>query len=169
MNTLMVLSMLLMANLHAQENTEKIMERKVFNPWTWQNERQYVQAVEVKNPESTLYISGQTAIDTNGVSSTANFANQLLLTIANLEEVIANADYRNADITRITVYTVSFDELGQNFNIIQDWIAENDMKIAVTVVEVSKLFETTLVEMEAIAVKWDIKVFLSVDMVNVRW
>ena len=99
------------------------------------------------------HISGQTAIDTNGKSSTADFTSQLLLSIANLEEVIANAGYKNSDITRITMYTTDLDALGQNFGVIQEWITSNNMRIAVTVVEVSKLFETTVVELEAIAAK----------------
>ena len=150
--TVLIMAVLTITSLHAQKTVDN-MERRVINPWKWQDERQYVQAVEVKNPESTLYISGQTAIDANGVSSTADFTSQLRLSIANLEEVLTNAGYRNSDITRITVYTTSFDELGQNFGVIQEWISTYDMKIAVTVVEVSKLFETTLVELEAIAAK----------------
>ena len=46
------------------------MERKIINPWTWQNERNYVQAVEVKNVQSTLYVSGQAAVNDDGTSST---------------------------------------------------------------------------------------------------
>lgn len=151
--TILVTALLMIVSLHAQEKTEKNMERKEINPWTWQDERHYVQAIEVKNPESTLYISGQTAIDADGVSSTADFKSQLLLAIGNLEEVLAEAGYKNTDITRITMYTTSFDELGHHFGVIQEWITINSMRTAITVVEVCKLFETTVVELEAIAAK----------------
>lgn len=150
--SILIMAVLTITSLHAQKNVDN-MERRVINPWKWQDDRQYVQAVEVKNPESTLYLSGQTAIDANGISSTADFTSQLRLSIANMEEVLTHAGYKNSDITRITVYTTSFDELGQNFGVIQEWISTYDMKIAVTVVEVSKLFETTVVELEAIAAK----------------
>ncbi len=53
------------------------MEKKIINPWKWQNQRSYVQAVEVKHAESTLYISGQTAINAEGVSSNADMKSQL--------------------------------------------------------------------------------------------
>ncbi|PRX56232.1 enamine deaminase RidA (YjgF/YER057c/UK114 family) [Flagellimonas meridianipacifica] len=151
--TVLAIVLLTIANLRAQEKTEKNMERKEINPWTWQDERHYAQAIEVKNPERTLYISGQTAIDANGISSTADFKSQLLLSIANLEEVLVKAGYKNTDITRITLYTTSFDELGQNFGTIQEWIVSNNIRTAITVVEVSKLFETTVVELEATAAK----------------
>ncbi|WP_350284791.1 RidA family protein [uncultured Croceitalea sp.] len=129
------------------------MKRKEINPWTWQDERHYVQAVEVKKAESTLYISGQTAIDENGISSTDDFNGQLLLAISNLEEVLDKAGYYYSDIAKITIYTTSFDELGQNFGALQEWIISNNVKTAITVVEVSKLFETTVVELEVIAAK----------------
>jgi len=39
----------------------KQMEKQVINPWQWQDKRSYVQAVEVKQAEGTLYCSGQAA------------------------------------------------------------------------------------------------------------
>jgi len=51
------------------------------------NERSYVQAVEVKNAVGTLYISGQTAINPDGVSSTEGMYLQLMHAIQNLEKV----------------------------------------------------------------------------------
>ena len=129
------------------------MERKEINPWTWQDERHYAQAIEVKRPESTLYISGQTAIDANGVASTADLKGQLLYSIDHQESVLSGAGNGKADIVRITLYTTYFAEIGQNFGILQEWITSNSIRTAITVVEVSKLFETTMVELEAIAAK----------------
>lgn len=57
------------------------MEKRTINPWTWQKGRSYHQAVEVKNTEGTLYVSGQTAIDDEGVSSNADMKTQLELAI----------------------------------------------------------------------------------------
>jgi 2-iminobutanoate/2-iminopropanoate deaminase len=48
------------------------MEKKVINPWQWQDKRSYVQAVEVKQPEGILYLSGQTAINADGQTSTGD-------------------------------------------------------------------------------------------------
>lgn len=44
------------------------MEKRVINPWNWQKEGSYNQAVEVKDIEGTLYVSNQTAINDNGES-----------------------------------------------------------------------------------------------------
>ena len=37
------------------------MEKRIINPWQWQDQRSYVQAVEVKQAAGTLYCSGQAA------------------------------------------------------------------------------------------------------------
>ena len=68
------------------------MEKQIYNPWTWQDSRSYVQAVEIKNHSSVLYISGQTAINENGISSNENMRNQFIQTLQNLEKVILEAN-----------------------------------------------------------------------------
>ncbi|TEB41643.1 RidA family protein, partial [Flavobacterium circumlabens] len=79
------------------------MEKKVINPWEWQDKRSYVQAVEVKNPEGTLYVSGQTAINAAGISSNADMKTQLTEALANLEKVVKEAGYDCKNIVRLNV------------------------------------------------------------------
>jgi enamine deaminase RidA (YjgF/YER057c/UK114 family) len=129
------------------------MEKKVINPWTWQNERSYNQAVEVTNVTGTLYVSGQTAIDDEGVSSAADMKTQLELAIKNLEKVISEAGYDCKNIVRLNIYTTSTEELWPHFNILQKWIEKNDIKQALTFLEVVSLFETLTVELEATVIK----------------
>ncbi len=139
--------------VHAQNKNENKMEKRIINPWKWQDARSYVQAVEVKNAENTLYISGQTAISADGESSTADMKTQLVEAIHNLEQVISKADYECRNIVRLNVYTTSVEELWPHFDIFQDWIAKHNMKQALTVMEVNALFETLKVELEATVVK----------------
>jgi 2-iminobutanoate/2-iminopropanoate deaminase len=129
------------------------MEKRVINPWTWQNERSYNQAVEVKNVTGTLYVSGQTAIDDEGISSNADMKTQLALAIRNLERVITEADYDCKNIVRLNIYTTSTEELWPHFNILQKWLENNNVKQALTLLEVVSLFETLTVELEATVVK----------------
>lgn len=129
------------------------MEKRTVNPWSWQNERSYSQAVEVKNVESTLYCSGQAAIDPDGTSSDKDMKSQLQQAIANLEEVISKAGYECAHIVRLNIYTTSTKELWPHFPILQEWIAKHKIEQAVTMLEVSGLFETLMIELEATAVK----------------
>ncbi len=129
------------------------METKVINPWKWQDDRNYVQAVEVKNTTGTLYISGQTAIDANGVASTADMKSQLIQTIQNLEKVIADAGYNCKNIVRLNIYTTSTEELFTSFDIFQNWVVKHNMKQTSTLLEVKGLFETLKIELEATVVK----------------
>lgn len=129
------------------------MEKQVINPWTWQDTRNYVQAVEVRNVESTLYVSGQTAISDECISSNQDMKSQLIHTIRNLEQVIREAGYELKNIVRLNIYTTSASELFEHFGIIQEWLTENGIRQASTVLEVKSLFETLRVELEATVVK----------------
>jgi enamine deaminase RidA (YjgF/YER057c/UK114 family) len=129
------------------------MEKRVINPWTWQDARSYNQAVEVRNVESTLYISGQTAINDEGVSSDADIRNQLVQAIENLEKVVHNAGYELKNIVRLNIYTTESTALFENFDVFQGWVIRNEIKQVSTVLEVKSLFETLKIELEATLVK----------------
>ncbi|MBM1106922.1 RidA family protein [Aurantibacter crassamenti] len=129
------------------------MEKRIINPWQWQNERSYVQAVEVTKVEGTLYVSGQTAIDSDGKSSTDDMKTQLVKTIQNVEKVINEAGYECKNIVRLNIFTTSTAELFSCFDIFQNWIAKHEIKQASTVLEVKNLFETLKIELEATVVK----------------
>lgn len=129
------------------------MEKRIINPWQWQDGRSYVQAVEVKQSQSVLYCSGQAAVHADGQSSTADMREQLLESIQNLEKVITEAGYECKDIVRLNVYTTSTVELFTCFDVFQEWIAKHDIKQASTLLEVKSLFETLKVELEATVVK----------------
>ena len=129
------------------------MEKRVINPWEWQDARSYVQAVEVKDVTGTLYVSGQTAIHADGTSSDADMKTQLILAIENLEKVIIDAGYEPRHIVRLNIYTTSTADLWPNFNILQEWVVRHGMKQAATLLEVKSLFETLQIELEATVVK----------------
>ena len=129
------------------------MEKRIINPWEWQKERSYNQAVEVKNPEGTLYVSGQAAVNADGTSSNENMESQIKLALNNLETVISKAGYEPKGIVRLTIYTTDTADLWPHFNIIQDWIAKHGVQQATSLMEVKSLFETLKVEFEATVVK----------------
>lgn len=129
------------------------MVKSIINPWSWQDARNYVQAVEVKDVKGTLYVSGQTAISDEGISSNEDMRSQLIQTIQNLEKVVKEAGYELKNIVRLNIYTTSNAELLENFDILQNWITKNNIKQTSTVLEVKSLFETLKVELEATVVK----------------
>ncbi len=112
-----------------------------------------MQAVEVKQPAGTLYVSGQAAVHPDGKSSMDDMKTQLQLAILNLEQVITEAGYECRNIVRLTIYTTSSAELWAHFPILQEWIAQHGMQQAATLLEVKSLFETLKIELEATVVK----------------
>ena len=128
------------------------MKKNSINPWKWQDARNYVQAIEVKNVKGTLYVSGQTASSDDGISSNEDMRSQIIHTIQNLEKVISEAEYELKNIVRLNIYTTSTAEFFENFDLIQDWLTKNEVKQASTVLEVKSLFETLKVELEATVV-----------------
>ncbi len=129
------------------------MKKNAINPWEWSAARSYSQAVEVKNVEGTLYVSGQTAINDHGISSDADMKTQLLDSISNLEKVVFAAGYELKNIVRLNIYTTSTADLFQHFELLQNWIDKHEIQQATTVLEVKALFETLTVELEATVVK----------------
>jgi enamine deaminase RidA (YjgF/YER057c/UK114 family) len=148
-----ILSLLLLTITCSNAQNKNQVEKKIINPWEWQNQRSYVQAIEVKHAESTLYISGQTAINADGVSSNADMKSQLEIAIQNLEQVISKAGYHPENIVKLNIYTTSTEELLSCFNVFQEWVAKHGIKQVTTVLEVKGLFETLKVELEATLVK----------------
>ena len=137
----------------AQTKKQNKMEKRIINPWQWQDQRSYVQAVEVKQTEGTLYCAGQAAVLADGQSSTADMKTQLIQAIQNLEQVISEAGYECKNIVRLNILTTSSAAFFDCFAIFQDWIAKHGIKQAGTLFEVKTLFETLKVELEATVVK----------------
>jgi enamine deaminase RidA (YjgF/YER057c/UK114 family) len=130
------------------------MEKRTIDPWKWGERTNSVQAVEIKQPEATLYCSGLVAMDAEGRPSTADMRSQLLQTFQNLEQLIGEAGYECRHIARLNVYTTSVTEFFTTCtDVYQDWIARHGVKQATTLLEVKGLFANLGVELEATLVK----------------
>lgn len=80
------------------------MERRIINPWTWQDEYGYVQANEVSGAQRTLYCAGQGANDATGAAVLAgDMRGQIGLALDNLEAILSAAGYTVADIVRLNI------------------------------------------------------------------
>jgi 2-iminobutanoate/2-iminopropanoate deaminase len=130
------------------------MQKRIINPWTWQEQLSYVQAVEVKDVESTLYCAGQAAVHPDGKESDADMRTQLALAIQNLETVISQSGYECRNIVKLTVYTTSSDEfINKCFDIFQDFVARHEIKTVVTLMQVVALNGSLNIELDVTAVK----------------
>lgn len=130
------------------------MEKRIIDPWKWGQQTNSAQAVEVKNVAGTLYCSGQVAIDTNGVPSSADMRSQLIQTIQNLEQLINEAGYECKNIVRLNVYTTSTQDFFTScMDVYISFIQQYGIKQATTLLGVKELFATLTIELEATVVK----------------
>ena len=130
------------------------MEKRVINPWTWQDQFGFVQANEISGHERVVICAGQTS--TNDDGSTAHpgdMAAQMNKCLDNLETVLRDADMTLQNVVRLNYFTTDVDAWLESA---QHWghrLAEAGCRPASTLLGVTRLaFPDLLVEIEATAV-----------------
>jgi enamine deaminase RidA (YjgF/YER057c/UK114 family) len=130
------------------------MERRIINPWAWQDEFGYVQANEVSGVQRTLYCSGQAANDGTGAAVLAgDMPGQIGLALDNLEALLAAAGVTFADIVRLNIFTTDVDQFFANYDAFIGRLAAAGCRHAGCLIGVARLaFPEMMVEIEATAV-----------------
>ncbi len=130
------------------------MKKTVINPWQWQNNFGYAQAIEVKSNTGTLYCSGQAAINADGKPVTGDMSEQIKCSLDNLHHVIKHADYNTSNIVRLNFYTTSVSSFFEAYGTIINWMNQQGCTPSSTLVEVASLaFPELNIEIEATVVK----------------
>lgn len=126
------------------------MKTNTINPWNWQDNYGYAQAVEVKNSNGTLYCSGQAAMNGEGNPVAGSMKSQIQLALKNLEQVIKLAHYQTSNIVRINFYTTSIGDFFAEYREVAGWLHAHKCRPSSTLIEVSALaFPELAVEIEA--------------------
>src|SRR6266571_4840678 len=123
------------------------MERRVVNPWTWQERAGFVQANEVVGANRVLYCSGVVSVDEDGTPVHAgDMQSQTLKALDNLETILSEAGYTLADVVRLNAYVVDVDAYLQERSALQ----HARCRYAATLLGVSRLARPELlIELEA--------------------
>ena len=131
------------------------MERKLVNPWAWQNNFGFSQANEVTGAQRILFCAGQTSNDAEGRPlHPGDIRAQVSLAFDNLETVLQSAGFSLSDVVRLTYYTTDVDALLANYDVITTRLAQADCQPASTLLGVTRLaFSDWLIEIEATAVQ----------------
>jgi enamine deaminase RidA (YjgF/YER057c/UK114 family) len=130
------------------------MERRVINPWTWQDQYGFVQANEVSGAQRTLYCAGQVSVDDGNVLHEGDMAAQLMQSLDNLETVLREAGFALSDVVRLNYFVTDIDAFLSAAETFGTRIAEGGGRPAETVLGVTRLaFPGLLVELEATAAK----------------
>ncbi|HDH03317.1 MAG TPA: RidA family protein [Actinobacteria bacterium] len=129
------------------------MERRIINPWTWQEQFGFNHGHEVTGAERTLYLAGQVSLDDDGnLVHDGDMAGQINKSIDNIETVLSAADMALSDIVRLTIFTTDVDLLLKNGAGFARF-GEAGCQFSQSLIGVARLaFPELLVELEATAV-----------------
>ena len=130
------------------------MGRRVINPWTWQDQYGFAQAIEVSGSERALFCAGQTSSDADGNPVHAgDMRAQLGQALDNLETVLREAGFELSQVVRLNTYTTDVDAFLEASQESGARLAEAGCRPTATLLGVARLaFPEFLVELEATAV-----------------
>ncbi len=129
------------------------MERRIINPWTWQDEMAFVQANEVSGAQRILICAGQTSVDGDGNPlHLDDMRAQINQALDNLEIVLAAAGFTLADVVRLNYYTTDVDRFFEAYDAVATRLMEAGCRSAGSLIGVARLaYPELLVEFEAMA------------------
>jgi enamine deaminase RidA (YjgF/YER057c/UK114 family) len=130
------------------------MERRIVNPWTWQDQMGYVQANDVSGAQRTIFLAGQGSVDEEGAPvHPGNMEAQLNQTLDNVETVLREAGAGLSDVVRLNIYTTDVDGFFEAYGTVAGRLAQAGCRPASTLLGVTRLaYPEMLVEIEATAV-----------------
>ncbi|MBM9623717.1 RidA family protein [Streptomyces zhihengii] len=130
------------------------VERTAVNPVAWSAALGFHQGEVVSGHTRTLYISGQTAMNGDGVPQhDGDMAGQLALSADNVEAVLGEAGMSLADLVRLTVYTTDVDLLLRHYGVLAARLGAAGVAPATSMLGVTRLaVPGQLVELEGTAV-----------------
>jgi enamine deaminase RidA (YjgF/YER057c/UK114 family) len=86
------------------------VETRAVNPWTWQDQFGFSQAVETSGAQKLLLCAGQTSVDADGAPlHPGDMAAQTGQALENLEAVLEKAGLGLANVVRLNFYTTDVD------------------------------------------------------------
>lgn len=131
------------------------MQRRVINPWTWQDNFGFSQAVETTGAQRILFCAGQTSNDADGNPvHVGDMRGQISQALDNLETVLAESGFALSDIVRLNMYTTDVDLFLQNYDALVSRLAAAGVRQSATLLGVTRLaFPEFMIELEATAAK----------------
>jgi len=156
-NTLLKLLtfLLLVCPISCSNNQKtKHMEKRVINPWTWQDKFGFVQANEVKNVNRTLYTAGIVSVNDDGnLLFPNNMEKQIDQILKNMEELLDQGGFKLSDVVRFIYYTTDVQGFTESVHVLSARLEEAKCKPATSLIGVKSLFHPEcVVEIEATVV-----------------
>ena len=131
------------------------MEQRKINPWKWQDQYGFSQAIETTNANRVLYCAGQASVDDNGKPVHAgDMRKQIDQAFQNLETVLKASGYGLANVVRLNYYTTDVEAFLAAGDVVGGRLAAAQSQPPGTLLGVAKLaFPGLMIEIEATAAK----------------
>ncbi len=130
-------------------------ETTAVDPWHWQDQFGFSQAIDVRGAKRVLYCAGQTSVDADGaLMHVGDMAAQVDQALNNLETVLGQAGLTLVNVVRLNYYTKDVEAFVQAAGSFGARLSGAGCKPSSTVLGVASLFyPDMLVEIEATAVE----------------
>jgi enamine deaminase RidA (YjgF/YER057c/UK114 family) len=130
------------------------MEQRKVNPWTWQDQWGFSQAIEVTGAARVLYCAGQTSTDADGNTVPGDMAAQAEKALDNVETVLREAGLGLQNVVRLDYFVTDVDSyLTEAAPLLVERLGRAGVQPAGTLLGVTRLaFPDLLIEIEATAV-----------------
>jgi enamine deaminase RidA (YjgF/YER057c/UK114 family) len=136
------------------EGNGSLMKRSIVAPRPWQVDYGFVPAIAVSAPDRLLVCSGQSAVDGDGRPiQPGNMRAQITAALDSLEETLASAGFRLANVVRLRWYTTDVDCFLEAADVYVPRLDSSGCRCVTSLLGVTRLtFPESLVEVEATAV-----------------
>jgi enamine deaminase RidA (YjgF/YER057c/UK114 family) len=131
------------------------MEQRKVNPWTWQDQYGFSQAIEVTGGERVAYCAGQTSSGSDGETLHGDdMGAQCTQALDNLETVLEHAGMTLTNVVRLNYYVTDVDRFfAEGAQVVGERLGGAGLQPSGTLLGVSRLaFPDLLIELEATAV-----------------
>ena len=131
------------------------MEQRKINPWKWQDQHGFSQAIEVSHASRVLYCAGQASVDESGTPiHVGDMRRQIDQAFRNLAAVLAASGFELRNVVRLNYYTTDVDAFLSASDVVGAHLAPAACQPSGTLLGVTKLaFPGLMIEIEATAVK----------------
>ena len=130
------------------------MESRKINPWQWQDQFGFSQAIEITGHTRVLHCSGQIALNEDGEPQhEGDMAAQVALAMDNVEKVLDGAGMTLANVVQINHYTTDIDNFFEAYEEVHSRLVKAGVQPASTWLGVVRLaFPPLMIEIEVTAV-----------------
>lgn len=130
------------------------MQKRAINPWTWQDQLGFSQAIEVAEAQKTVYCAGQLSVDADGRPlHPGDMEAQFNCALDNLEQVLGQTGLGLADVVRLNYYVTDVEAFEDAAPKLDARLRAAGCKPASTLLGIARLaMPEAMIEIEATAV-----------------